>query len=286
MAPPVLTAPKVYEGKCPEEAGGPGTVIYTGDVLIKLPTNRVCGGSIIVARARNVRITGGSIVYNGSNKEAVITIKDSSGTALIDGLSIDVNDKFSDAIRAVRNTGRLIVQNTRISGVTGQPSGPHGDITHAQGGGPLSELTLQNVSAYTGYQGLFTPYRPTEGHGTHKLTLDRVNFGYDPNIPSSSKPLMLLFMGSATDATNRPPDRGTTLSNVYVDVSLWQNQLRGFAYNKAIYAGPTVQGDGCASFAAANKISGRACGGRPPAGDFAPKERVGLAYNRAYFCTN
>lgn len=295
VEPPILTAPKVFEDKCPEETGGPGAIVYSGDILIKLPTSRVCNGSINIARARNVRITGGSIVFDSSKAavtnyfdgtKAVVTVKETSGTTFIDGLDIDVNGTAADAIRTLKHKGRLIVQNTHIHGVSGQATGTHGDATHAQGGGPLSELIWQNVSAYTGYQGLFTPYRIADGHGTHKLSLDRVNFGYDPTINATTKPLKLLFIGSASDAVNLPPDLGTTLSDVYVDVSVWQNRLQGFAYQKAVFAVPAPQADGCAVFGAANKINGRACGGPPPDGDFAPEERVGLAYDRATFCAN
>lgn len=293
--PPVLTEPRVYEGKCPEEAGGPAAVVHSGDVLIKLPTNKVCEGSINIARARNVWITGGSIAFDISKaavtnyfdgRKAVITVKESSGTTFIEGLDVDAKGTSADAIRALMHTGRLVIQNTRIHGVSGRTTGPHGDTTHAQAGGPLFALVLQNVSAFTGYQGLFTPYRVANGHGTRKLKLQRVNFGYDPNIPLSSKPLKLMFIGSASETVNRSPDRGTSLSHVYVDVSVWQQRLPGFSYQKAIFPVPSPQPDGCAIFDPADKIWGQACGGNPPDGDFAPAERVGLAYDRAYFCRN
>lgn len=281
VAPPALANPITYEGRCPGESGFPASVRANGrDVYIKLPTNKTCSKSLTVTLARNIRITGGHFIYNDS-KQAVISIGSTSGTTMIDGVLIDVNKKPADAIRAYRHKGRMIVQNVYAKGIGGRVSGPHGDLVHAQGGGPLQELTLQNVTGLTGYQGLFTPYRPREGHGTRRLKVERLNVGYDPSFSKSSgakKPLMLLFMGSNDSATDRTPDLGTSLSSVYVDGSYWN-----FAYYKAIYATPRPGSGNCATFDGKQKISGQACGGKPPA-DFAPASRVGRAYNRAYFC--
>ncbi len=285
VRPPALVNPLQFLDKCPEDPDGPFDVNARGrDVVIRLPANRPCGSRLSVVNANNLRIMRGHFVMT-ADKESVVSIGPGSGTTFIEGLDIDVNGKSADAIRFYRNTGTAIIQNTRIEGVSGTNPGRHGDITQPQGGGPLNELILQNVTAYTGYQGLFTPYRPSEGHGTHKLTLDRVNFGYDPNVAPSSKPLILLFMGKAGDPVNLPPDRGTTLSGVYVDVSVWQNQLPGYDYHKAVLAGPTRQPDGCATFAPEEKISGQVCDGQPPNGDYAPAYQVGLKYRRDVFCT-
>ncbi|MBL8660451.1 MAG: hypothetical protein JNM75_11925 [Rhodospirillales bacterium] len=282
VAPPPLSNPIVIDGKCPGDPGFPKNLRADGrDVFIKLPSTRACSQGMVVARARNVRITGGQFIYNDS-LTAVITIKDTAGVALVEGVSIDVNKKFADAIRSYNDKGRLIVQNTFVRGISGTTRGTHGDLVHAQSGGPLQELILQNVTGLTGYQGLFSPYRPSVGHGTRKLRLDRVNVGYDPSISKTSgarKPLMLLFMGSADDTTNRVPDRGTTLTNVFVDGSYWN-----FAFQKAVYAQPKPVSGGCATFEPKHKVSGRACGGRPADGDFAPAARVGRRYNRGYFC--
>lgn len=282
VVPPPLSNPIVIDGKCPGDPGFAKNLRADGrDVYIKLPSDRTCSKGMVVARPRNLRITGGQFIYNDS-LSAVITVKDTSGTALIDGLSIDVNRKSADAIRSYNDKGRLIVQNTFVKGISGTVKGTHGDLVHAQSGGPLQELILQNVTGLTGYQGLFSPYRPREGHGTRKLKLDRVNVGYDRDIAKTSgvrKPLMLLFMGSADDRTNKVPDQGTTLTDVYVDGSYWN-----FAFQKAVYAQPKPVSDGCATFDPKQKVNGRACGGRPPQGDYAPASRVGRSYDRGYFC--
>ncbi len=280
VPPPTLSNPIIYDGKCPGDSGFPTDVQANyRDVYVKLPTSRTCSKSLTITYAKNIRIMGGHFVYNDL-KQAVISIGMTSGVTMIDGVLIDVNGKSADAIRAYKHSGRMIVQNTYAKGISGTASGTHGDLVHPQGGGPLQELTLQNVTGLTGYQGLFTPYRPGTGHGTRKLKIDRVNVGYDPNLSKSSgagKPLMLLFMGSADNSTDRVPDLGTTLSSVYVDGSYWN-----FPYYNAVYAKPSGTG-GCTSFESKHKISGQACGGKPSS-DFAPASKVGLGYNRSYFC--
>lgn len=282
IRPPAISNPVTYTNKCPEDRGGPRTVSARNrDVYIELPKNRTCSKSITVSYARNVRITGGHIVYN-DNKPAVINVGWTSGTTFVDGLMIDVNKRYADAIRVYRHKGRLIVQNTHIKGVGGTVNGIHGDITHAQGGGPLNFLALQNVTGLTGYQGLFTPYQPAWQSGTRKLRLHRVNVAYDPGLSKSSgarKPLKLLFFGSADSGSDRVPDRGTNLNNVFVDGSYWN-----WPYHKAVYAEPRPGSGGCASFDGKHKISGRVCNGRPKSGDFAKASMVGRNYNRARFC--
>ncbi|MGK2953263.1 MAG: hypothetical protein ACSLEZ_12870, partial [Thiobacillus sp.] len=282
-SPPVLVNPVIYEGKCPGESGLPNVVKSNGkDVFIKLPENKICSGKLVVSGARNTRITGGQFIYNDS-APAVITLDNSSGISFLDGLHIDVNKKYADAIRTYKHTGQIIIQNAFVKGISGTVKATHGDLMHAQGGGPLQELTLQNVTGLTGYQGLFAPYRPSNGHGTRKLTLDRVNIGYDPGLSKSSgagKPLKLLYIGSADNSTDRVPDLGSNFSNVFVNGSYWN-----IAYYKTVYAQP-ITGSSCATFEEKHKVSGQVCDGIPADGDYAPAARVGQNYNRDYFCSS
>lgn len=279
VEPPALLNPIVYSGKCPEDAGGPANVNARGrDVLVNLPTTKVCGKRLSIVGAQNIRIYGGKFVFTGTDAQ-VVSIGSSSGVTFIDGLHIDVNRKYADAIRFYRHTGSAVIQNTRVEGVSGIATGAHGDVVHAQGDGPLTKLTLQNVTGLTGYQGIFVPHRPAEGHGTRELHLNRVNLGYDPEV-IVTKPLMLLYFGDFYDSVDPPPDLGSNLSDVYVDGS-----VRNFRFERAVYARPTLDGLGCATFAPEHKINGKVCGGRPIAGDFAPEAAVGLAYNRSAFCT-
>jgi hypothetical protein len=277
--PPALLNPIVYSGKCPEDAGGPLNVNARGrDVLVNLPTTKVCGKRLSIVGANNIRIYGGKFVFTGTDPQ-VVSIGSSSGVTFIDGLHIDVNRKYADAIRFYRHTGSAVIQNTRIEGVSGVEAGTHGDVVHAQGDGPLTKLTLENVTGLTGYQGLFVPYRPESGHGTRQLQLNRVNLGYDPEV-IVTKPLMLLYFGSFYDSVDPPPDLGTNLSDVFVD-----GTVRSFRFERAVYARPTLDGFGCATFAPAHKVTGKVCGGLHSLGDFAPAAAVGLAYNRGAFCT-
>lgn len=282
LAPPALIQPLSFEGACPGDPGFPSVLEVGGrDVFIRLPSNRVCHQALSVTEAGNVWILGGAFLFTDDEK-GVISISETSGTSFIEGVSIDVAGKAADAIRVYRHTGRLIVQNTFAKRIGGEPRGTHGDLVHAQGLGPLQELVLQNVTGYTGYQGLFTPYRPDSGHGTRALRLERVNIAYDATLnrnAGAGKPLMLLFLGDARDPRDQPPDRGTSLSSVYVDASYW-NQ----AHFRSIYPRPKTLFGRCVSFDAAHRIAGNVCEGPPPGGDFAPEALVGRTYDRARFC--
>jgi hypothetical protein len=283
IAPPTLTAPVSYVDKCPGDNGFPREVKSGGkDVYIKLPTSRTCTVPLTVTGARNVRITGGHLVQ-GDSSPATITIRNLSsastepkGTIFIDGLHIDVNGRYADAIRTYNYKGALVLQNSNVRGISGTLNGYHGDIIHAQNGGPLTSLTMQNVTAITGYQGLFTPYRPSSGHGTHKLKMDRVQIAYDPKY--SKRSLKLLYLGSADNTTDPVPDQGSTFSSVYLDASFWN-----IAYYKSSYAEPTPASS-CATYPAKHKVSGSVCAGRP-ATEFAPAANVGRDYSRSFFCT-
>lgn len=282
LAPPALTQPLGFAGSCPGDPGFPSVVQADGrDVFIRPPRDRVCHRGLSVTGAGNVWIQGGAFLYTDDGP-AVISISRSSGTSFLEGLSIDVAGKAADAIRVYRHTGRLVVQNTFAKRISGRPAGTHGDLIHAQGDGPLQELVLQNVTGYTGYQGLFTPYRPDSGHGTRALRLERVNVAYDPALnrnAGAGKPLMLLFLGSADDLRDAPPDKGTTLASVYVDASLW-NQ----SFVRSIYPRPSTLFGRCVQFDEAHGIRGSVCEGPPPGGDFAPEPLVGRGYDRGRFC--
>lgn len=276
VAPPVLVAPLSYVNLCPGDSGFPKDVRAGGkDVYIQLPTTRRCSASLMVTGAKNVRITGGHFVQ-GDASPATITIRnltsaatEPAGTIFIDGVNIDVNGKAADAIRTYNYKGNLVLQNANVRG-------SNGDVIHAQNGGPLASLTMQNVTAITGLQGLFTPYRLSTGHGTRKLTLDRVQFAYDPKY--SKNPLRLLYMGSADNFTDRVPDLGSTFSSVYLDGLLWKQ-----AFYKASYAEPAPSTT-CSTYATKHKVTGSVCQG-PPASEFAPAAQVGLTYSRSFFCS-
>jgi hypothetical protein len=291
LSPPTLQNPIVFNNKCPGDSGGPGQIKAGGkDVLIELPLDRICDtkSNISISGAGNVHIVGGHLVHtmadgkNGVNK--MINLTNTGGTTFIEGLHIDVNMKHADAIAAYNNTGVVIVQNSLLRGMGGAPDDSHGDAIHPQGGGPLTDIIFQNVSVYTGYQGIFVVYR-TNGHGTRHLDLRRVNLAYDPRMPASQKALILIYLGHENPKPNiyglldyLPPD-GTVFDQVFIDSS-----LKKVAYHTRVIPNGTPVAGGCATFVPANKIQGVVCQGPPAGGDYAPAKLVGLSYDRAKLC--
>ncbi len=283
IAPPALSNPTVIDGVCPGVVDGKGK-----DLLIKMPKT-TCTKQVNIQHARNVHLIGGKIVLD-SNEARAVSLSYITGTVHIEGLHIDNNNRPADGISMYRSPDAVLtVQNTLIEGPGGTANGVHGDVIHTQGDGPLKEFNVENFSGYTSYQGIFTPFRsPEDGStGAKRITLKNVNVAYDPRKPSSQKPLMLLFFGSATSGANQyglrdlTAPNGTTLSNVFVDAS-----RGGVSYTSMVTANPKPGSDGCATFDPVHNISGKFCDGEPKGGDFAPRDAVGVNYNRAKFCTN
>jgi hypothetical protein len=281
LAPPALSKPMVVEGKCPGTVNGQG-----GDVLVRMP-NKACTTQLNVTNARNVHIIGGRINLGADVKRAV-SFSNIKGHVHVEGMHIDVQNRPADGLRIYNSPNAILtVQNSLIEGLGGEPKGTHGDVIHTQGGGPLKEFRVENVSGYTSYQGVFTPFRsPKDGNtGARRLIMKNVDLAYDPRMPTTQKPLMLLTLGSGTPKPNMyglldwtAPD-GTTLSNVFIDTS-----LRNVAYYTRVTVQPNPGSDGCATFAAVHNVKGKVCGGKPKGGAFAPKNAVGLNYARAKFC--
>jgi hypothetical protein len=93
VPPPVLSNPLNYNGLCPGDSGFPTVVKAAGkDVYIKFPTNRSCSRGLTVEKPRNLRITGGSLIF-GDTTAAVVTVRDTSGDTMIDGMYIDVKER-------------------------------------------------------------------------------------------------------------------------------------------------------------------------------------------------
>lgn len=283
IAPPALSSPTVVSGSCPGVVDGKGK-----DLLIRMP-NKTCTKQLNIRNARNVHVIGGKIVLDSDEARAV-SLSYITGNVHIEGLHIDNNNRPSDGISMYRSPDAVLtVQNTLIEGPGGVAKGTHGDVIHTQGDGPLKEFNVENFTGYTSYQGIFTPFRsPKDGNdGAKRITMKNVNVAYDPRMPSWQKPLMLLFFGSATSTPNQyglrdlTAPNGTTLSNVYVDAS-----RGGKSYYSMVTANPRPGSDGCATFDPVHKIQGKFCGGAPKGGDFAPRNAVGVNYNRAKFCTN
>lgn len=63
IAPPALSNPIIYGGKCPADLGFPTDVQGNHrDVYVKLPTNRTCSKGLTITYASIIRIMGGHLV--------------------------------------------------------------------------------------------------------------------------------------------------------------------------------------------------------------------------------
>lgn len=282
MAPPTLSSPMIVQGDtCPNSINANGR-----DLLVKMP-NRVCTTQLNITNARNVHVIGGRIEL-GTNVVRAVSLSSISGQVHLEGMYIDAMNRPADGISIYNSPdATFTVQNSLIKGLGGVKEGTHGDVVHTQGGGPLKEFRVENVTGLTSYQGIFTPYRlpKDDSTGAKRIILKNVYLAYDPRMPSTQSPLMLLYLGSGTPSPNMygaldytAPD-GTVLSNVYVDAS-----LRNLPYYTRVLVQPKPGADGCATFDAVHKVEGKVCGGKPSKGTFAPESAVGLNYARSKFC--
>ncbi|MBL8659184.1 MAG: hypothetical protein JNM75_05455 [Rhodospirillales bacterium] len=285
LARPSLSNPMVVDGDgCPGNINGQG-----GDLLVKMP-KKVCKTQLSISNARNVQVIGGHISLGADVKRAV-SFANIKGHAHVKGMHLDVQNRPADGIRIYNSPkATLTVQNSLIEGLGGEPTGTHGDVIHTQGGGPLDAFEVENVSGYTSYQGIFTPYRlPEDGAtGAKRVMLKNVNLGYDPRMPADQKPLMLLTLGKGNPTPNKyglldyTAPEGTTLTNVFLDVSRLSKSV---PYYTRVMVAPKPGADGCAAFDAIHKINGKVCDGLPKSGPFAPLGKVGENYDRSAFCT-
>ncbi|MCU0895615.1 MAG: hypothetical protein MUD06_15115, partial [Rhodospirillales bacterium] len=281
IAPPTLSAPMVVQDTCPGNIDARG-----GDLLVKMP-NKVCTTPLNITNARNVHVIGGRIEL-GSNAARAVALSSIKSSVHLEGMHIDVMGRAADGISIYNSPDvTFTVQNTLIKGPGGVAQGTHGDVIHTQGGGPLKEFRVENVTGLTSYQGIFTPYRlpQHDSTGAKRIVMKNVYLAYDPRMPSSQSPLMLLFLGSGAPSSNMygmldyTAPEGTVLSNVYVDAS-----ARKLAYHTRVMVQPKPGADNCATFDAVHKVQGKVCGGKPSVGTFAPESSVGLNYARSKFC--
>ncbi len=277
VVPPTLSNPLVYTNKCPDEAGGPGTIKAGGrDVLIELPTTRVCDGGINLSETGNVHIKGGVLKLNGYMDGINMHSIPANKTLFIEGVEVDGNNQVADLIRTFSmgaNT-TLVVQNTYVHGQHWAAS-PHADCVHNQGGGALGKLILQNFSCYdTGNNGLQVIYAPSSGGvGARSLFFDRVDISKGPGKTGG----LVNFGG--TDSGNYgyaayPPD-GAQITALYSEMkvkpdAVYKTDGTGDCKQYGTWTQPGVQG--------------KVCIGRPAGGNFAPSAKVGLNYDRSAFC--
>lgn len=302
-APPAMTRnPVVFEDVCPGDVGWPTYTQMSGrDVKIVLPKDRTCTQRAVVGGydatpAGNIWIVGGEIDFYSSDTQgsAGITARYWDGTLFVEGVDIDMNNSCNDGIRTYFAKGdapRVVIQNSYIRGLGYcAPEGTHGDLYHAQGGLPVvNELLMQNVRGDLITQGIFVPHRDS-GHGVLRMTLDHVELRLDERYPSSASAQIstMIYAGPyLMDVTDKYPPSGQRYDEVYLN--WWDPHYPASTGRKdiTIPAVESYDGAGCAQFSAATttlaQIEGTWCKGSPFGGTFVPLDRVGRAYDRAYF---
>lgn len=147
-------------------SGGVYSASRTEDVLLKFPSQKVTG-RVQLTGGKNIRVIGGHIeVPHTTTGQALLFTNTGNGTIYIEGMIIDVSDPPSsvtcDGIN-VKGYGtgypHVIIQNTKITGVKGYHSGPHGDgfqfVGNASDGlDGRGKLYMNNFEIDTSYQGL------------------------------------------------------------------------------------------------------------------------------------
>ncbi len=294
----------VFENVCPEDAGFPTRNQMAGkDVVITLPSDRVCTskGSIGGTNSNpshNLRLIGGEIdIATSDEGGGALTVAWWDGTAMIEGIEIDMHQACSDAIRSyrVKGDGRMVVQNSYLRAPGYCTEGTHGDIIHIQGGEPsvgdvnLNELVVQNVRGDLINQGLFVPYRVDTAHGTKKLVLDHVELKLDTRYKHTENRIAtMIYAGSYNGNSDLPPPNGQSYNEVYLN---WWDPWYPDTIDRKNSTAPDVIGydeNECGIFSEQTKINnnilfGQWCKGSPPNGTFVPLDKIGLNYDRTYF---
>jgi hypothetical protein len=253
---------------------------------------------LIIQGGRNVRVVGLAIdlavqpgcggglhpLVPGGSMAFAFTQSD---TTFIEGAHIKVNGHDADCMVA-RNTEDsrfaaafakrdVIVQNSRCEGVEGQAgAGVHGDLWQRQGavggGENTRNLVFENFTGYTSMQGIGHENFDGGPYGVKKLVLRRYNFGYDLvyGYDDSRDPGDVGYGIPAVIALEGNNPANATIEDLYASSRDGQDPPNGFVWLQAAMGGtPNI-------LTPANHPGIKR--GKPPGGDFAPANQVGLNY--------
>jgi hypothetical protein len=292
-APPVLVNPVTINLNTTNSVSAAATGNYaTGldnnqDYIIVLPST-LRTTTITINGGRNIILKGGHATLEGAQTDSVVLITDSStnGSATpkpgrivhIEGILVDASGGLShDGIDYDCPSAIVQIQNCRITGMMGQKSEVHADISQNQGG--AQEVRYDHVTGTTDYQGFFCP--PAGGIITNGIKISNTDLSYwAANL--SNPVTYLLWSTQITDGTqNTPVDiLGTfVISNnrsgqtVLAD-SIWAPSNTPLSEDAA----------GNISFAAGANVTGSIIDGNKnpnavPSGGFCPIANCGLNYS-------
>jgi len=303
IPPPTLVSPQVHV------VGAGGKSITLGENQDAMVTcNAVVKTSIKVFGGRNVHIKGCEIVQDWTNTPSgetrALGIMGTKNT-YIEGLLIDAGDRC-DIITVQPNHNTQIpwindfitvtVVNTWGGNNNYNKIGTcHGDCFQTQGhfqerdGKGGVKMNFDRFSCMMKGQGIFVPDRSKNSTG-FSANIKRTNIYWGVNgvprydvfkYPSGNT--MMYFFGSASTDTKKWPV--TLGEGVYMD---WRAGDRNISPGAATgtQAFVDLTDPNKIRFTPNSLIAGEILKGIPPGGDWAPRNKVGMNYNRATFCTN
>jgi hypothetical protein len=258
----------------------------TRDYIIALPST-LRTTTVTINGGRNIIVMGGHATLAGSQTDAVVLVTDNSTNGRvtpqkgrivhIEGMLVDASGGLShDGIDYNCPTAIVQIQNCRITGMQGQKSEVHADISQNQGG--AQEVRYDHVTGTTNYQGLFCP--PGGGTITNGVKISNVDLSYwEANL---NNPITYLLWNTQTSdgQQNNPVD----ISGSFV---ISNNRSGQSVLADSIWAPADTplseDGAGNITFAAGANVTGAITDGNKnpdavPSGGFCPIANCGLNY--------
>jgi hypothetical protein len=258
----------------------------TKDYIIVLPS-ALRTTTVTINGGRNIIVMGGHATLAGKQTDSVVLVTDDSSNGAstpqqgrivhIEGLLVDASGGLShDGIDYSCPTAIVQVQNCRITGMQGQKSEVHADISQDQGG--AQEVCYDHITGTTNYQGLFFP--PAGGAITNGVKISNVDLSYWET--NSANPITYLFWSTQTsDGTqNNPVDiiENFVISNNRSGQSVLANSIWAPSNTPL-----NEDNKGNITFAAGANVTGSIVDGNKnpsaiPTGGFCPSVNCGLNY--------
>lgn len=274
-APPELVNPKkiVLSNERPTYRGkGDEDVLIVVSEKITRPAK--------VSNVRNLVVIGGEFTINDplkpdepNTREAIsdhraLAFSDITGTLYVEGIHINNSGGgLTEGLQIWNTAGRVIIRNSRIEGVRTKPGDTEFAFNHPDLLQPMSgDILLENVTiADSDFQGMFIGAEPGQ-------TISGVQFR---NVNTRAIRRQAWFFNNLDAGVVR------SCENCWHD-SLGSNRPNDYAYS--FYPRPEVSESGVVWSNEEGLVFGLTINrGIPLGGDFAPAERVGMAYDPGFF---